>query len=339
MTNKTFKALLLSVVLVMALAVSSEAQTAVTRTTLSAAVSAGAANNQVVVASATGISASTASTQNYILVDRELMLVAAVNSTTLTVRRAQAGTNAAAHKSGNNVFYGQGGGTFNVNTGNTSGVFLGGNQQSPSGACTRTNQQYLPVIGIMTGYNNGFAYDCLGGQWVQGTLPDQPAAPPLILACNVPIGSVAYGSMGTSATTANNVLYTASIYLPQTVFATGISNLNGAAVDAASKKVVILYDSSGNLIANSATAGTLAVGNDAFQQIPFTATKVLVGPARYFVALQDDTADVNGVRMVAASTFNNVITTNPASTFGTVAATITAPTTFTADVGPIACIY
>jgi len=353
--TRLVKMLLLMVVLAVVFTPALQAQSSPTRTTLSTAMTAPgtAGAGTMVVASATGITASTTSLQSYCLIDQELVQIRSISSTTLTVLRAKQGL-ATAHASGKQVFCGYSG-TFNPNTGTISTVvgspavgasvngatFVG---TLPVGACTRTQNAILPVFFVTAsptgaGSSYGNTVDCLGGSWVPGTLPDYPGSLPLIQACNVPIGSVAYGSFGTSTTTANNVLYTASLFVPNTVFATGLSNLNGSAVDGASKKIFILYDSAGKLIANTATAGTAATGNDAFQQIAFTATRIVVGPALYYFSLQDDTADVNGIRTVAASTFNNLFTANPSSTFGTVAASITAPTTFTADIGPIGCLY
>jgi hypothetical protein len=332
---KILKSLLISVVLALCLTPSSFAQTALTRTTLSSAVTAGAAINQVVVASATGITASTSSTQNYILVDRELMLVAAVNSTTLTVRRSQSGTLAVGHKSGAQVLYGSGG-TFNSNSGNVSGVFLSGsNSANPTGSCTRTNQQYLPVISLMSGYENGFTYDCLGGQWVQGTLPDHPDAVPLNLVCNVSVGPVAYGSAGTDTAFVDGTTFSTSIIVPQTAYLTGIAVLSGSATG---NLIASIYDSSGNVLAGSATAGTAQSGTNAYTNFPFTAAKLLVGPARYLIGIQ--TSGTTGkLRTVAASTFKQVLGTSQTGTFGTVPSTITVPTTFTADKAPYSCLY
>ncbi len=315
-------------------------------TTTSAAQSAGPTNKFLTVSSATGITASTSGGFNvntgsggeqYCLVDRELEKVVSISSTTLTVIRASASTLATGHVSGARVICGPGGG--NWNQAGSFGVFMTGNGAPPSGSCTRSKSTFLPIFQLANPVATGFEYDCLGGRWVQGTIPDGSAVQPaLIKVCTVPIGSVAYGSFGTSTTASATVEYTANVFVPQTMLATGITNLNGSAVDTGSKKIVILHDMAGNLIANSATAGTAATGNDAFQAIPFTATLLVTGPAWYFVGLQDDTADANGIRTIATATFNNVIAAGPTSVFGTVGS-ITAPTTFTADVGPIACLY
>lgn len=156
--------------------------------------------------------------------------------------------------------------------------------------------------------------------------------------CTVPVGAVAYGSFGTDTTPSATTTYLASIFIPRTVSLTGISQLNGTAVGT-DKVAYALYGSAGGAaLATTALAGTTTTGTDAFKDVAFTAPYTAVGPARYWIAYQ-----VNGttarLRTVAASTFVAVLTTTQTGgTFGTFT-TLTSPTTFTADVGPIACVY
>lgn len=308
-----------------------------TFTTLSAAI-ADERTTHVSVTSATGFVASNGATGlNYgMFVDNEFMKITAVSGTVITVIRGEQRTQATSHASLSYVIVGQYGSQQQSST-QTGGPFI---QSQPLGSCTRTNYPYLPLVQVNAAALGGQAmYDCVNGSWAQQTLLGAVYQPALYKACTAPIGSVAYGSMGTSTTASTTAQYTASVWVPATFVATGITNLNGSAVDTASKKVIILYSGSGRLIANSLATGTLATGNDSFQAIAFTATKIVTGPAMYFIGLQDDTADVNGIRTIAASTFNNVIGSSITSVFGTVASSITPPTTFTADVAPLACIY
>ena len=334
MKTKTLTTLILAAVMIVA-AVPSFAQTLPTSTTLSAALASGTNSTLVTLTSLTGISASTNSVQTFIMVDREIMRVRTLpaSGTTITVVRAINGP-AVGHASGARVTYGPGGGTWNT-AGSSNGVFLTSGFR-PSGTCTRAQNQFLPLYAVDEPPR---AYDCNGGVWVGGNLPDMPPnAITLVGPCTVPIGSVAYGSFGTSITASTTVEYTASIFVPYSFVSTGFTNLNGSAVDTASKKVFVLRDAAGAVLANTLLAGTLATGNDAFQAIAWTAPRLIVGPARYFVGLQDDTADANGIRTIAASTFNGVVAVGNASVFGTVPVE-TMPSTFTADVGPIGCLY
>jgi hypothetical protein len=145
-----------SLSVVLGLAGAAFAQTALTSTTLSTATD----NKQVtvVVASATGFNApglaqakggvGGMSTANLtvLYVDREVMDIVAVSSTTITVRRGTQGTAATAHASG-----------ATVRVGPASNFALA----DPVGTCTRTLVPYVPVINVKTG--EGF--DCVNSMW------------------------------------------------------------------------------------------------------------------------------------------------------------------------------
>lgn len=154
----------------------------------------------------------------------------------------------------------------------------------------------------------------------------------------VPIGSVAYGSFGTNgAITGSTTSHVIDIHVTETFVATGIGILNGATVGT-NKHCIALYDSSGGLVANTAVAGTLTAGANAFQQVAFT-SKVTLAPGIYYVFLQmDGTTDT--IRTVATSTFvNRRAGTITSTVFGTIPLAIAPPTTFTADKGPISYVY
>lgn len=305
-----------------------------TFTTLSSAITDTRAT-RIAVTSASGFVASTGTLDYGIFVDNEFMRITGVSGTQITVQRGQANTNATAHPSGAYVVVGQFGAQ--LAPGVAGGPFV---QNKLSGTCSRGDWPYMPLIQVNANAIGGQAmYDCVGAVWRPQTLISQISQPALYKACTVPIGSVAYGSFGTSITASTTAQYTASVFVPNTIIVTGITQLNGAAVDTGSKKIVMLYGLNGQLLANSATAGTAATGSDAFQAIPFTSAKIITGPSYYFTGLQDDTADANALRMIATATFNNVIASSITSVFGTVPTSITAPTTFTADVGAIACLY
>jgi len=151
----------------------------------------------------------------------------------------------------------------------------------------------------------------------------------------VPIGSVAYSSMGTNTTVVAGTIYWAEIEIERPVTLTGIAVLNGATVGT-NNGLVALYDSNGALVANSALAGALSAGANAFQARDFTAA-VAVQPGRYFVAYQQNGTTAT-IRTIAVSTFIDSLTASATGTFGTLTA-LTVPTTITADVGPIAYAY
>lgn len=111
------------------------AQTAMTSTTLSAAITSTA--TQFAVASATGISAANGTNAaTYLYIDREYMAVQNISGTLVTVIRGVQGTQAA-HNNAAKVWVGP------------ASAF---GQNDPSqGSCTSTNLAYQPVVVISTG--------------------------------------------------------------------------------------------------------------------------------------------------------------------------------------------
>lgn len=163
-----------------------------------------------------------------------------------------------------------------------------------------------------------------------------PVAPqgPLIL----PNGTVlAFASLGTNTTLVAGTLYRCEIHVPYWASWTGIGLLNGATVGT-NNHLVALYDSNGVLIANSVLAGTLSAGANAFQQRAFTSPTPPLAPGRYFLAMQANGTTAT-LRTWAAVNGGNQMTASSAGTFGTLPASFVPPTTFTADVGPIAHLY
>lgn len=151
----------------------------------------------------------------------------------------------------------------------------------------------------------------------------------------VPIGSVAYSSMGTNTTPVAGTIYWAELNIPRVITLTGASILNGGTVGT-DKGIAALYDTNGALVANSATAGATTSGANAFQNFAFTST-VEVQPGRYFLAYQMN-GTTDRFRSIAVSTFIDSLTASATGTFGTLTA-LTVPTTITADVGPIGFVY
>jgi hypothetical protein len=349
--------LLVIVAALFSVATPSFAQSQPTITTLSAAQSSplnggSGSTSTISVASATGITASTKSQQSFVLIDSELEEVSAVSGTTLTVRRARSGLGAA-HVSGAYVVFGYTG-TFNPNQGtissnvgsptvgasNTGATFIA---TLPVGSCTRSNMSVLPVFVVSAhplggGLNYGYTADCLNGKWAIGTLPDNPSQKTLACASNVPIGSVAYSSFGTNTTGVNNQEWLTSIWVPQTCYVTGVKVLSGG-TSTTDNIVGLLRDAGGNIIANAAAAGVTLSGANTFQTQAFVNKTLVVGPALYYIGVQTNGTNAGDLQTVAASTFIDVAAGSVSNTFGTVTGTVTVPTTFTGNKGPIAYLY
>jgi len=152
----------------------------------------------------------------------------------------------------------------------------------------------------------------------------------------VGVGGSAYSSTGNNTATVAGTIYWAEVSVDRNFTMTGVGILNGATVGT-DKGIVGIYSSSGTLLANSALAGATTSGANAFQQYALTATLALAAPARFWVAYQSN-GTTDTIRTVAASTFVNCLTTSTTGAFGTLTA-LTPPTTFTANVGPIAYVY
>lgn len=301
------------------------AQTAITRTTLSAAVAPGA--SRILVASATGFSASGSKNTYIAYIDNQAYKVTSVSGTTIGVTSTNGyPTPDTKHASGALVFFGPAGGVDN----NYSSPFV---QNEPSGACSRATMGYAPIIVPRTG---GW-FDCHGGAWIEQTAPrlvSLPAVP--TLACSAPLGSVAYGSVGTSTTFVAGTIYQSSIFVPRTFIATGVRVLQNGTV-ATDKLIGALADIDGTQLVSSAVAGTTTSGANTLLALAFTATTLVTGPAYYVIQAQGN-GTTDGIRTVAASTFVDLNAKSQTGTFGTLP-TLTPATSFTANTAPYACLY
>lgn len=330
-------------VLGLLLALPAFGQTILTMTTLSAAVpgvnssvtsTAVTLRSLVPVASATGINAPTANsvgvldyyTATYLYVDRELMDVRGVSGTNITVVRGAEGTAATAHASGALVF---------VIPANLA-TFLGGGapgapHTDPAGACTRGNELVLPRIQFTTGTIS----DCLGGQWVNG----DSAQTTRTLVTGSTSGSngyrypepggTAYTALQTSGTApaANTQIECSELDLPFSMYLSGLAPLNGTTVGT-DKHWVLLYDSAGAVLANSATAGATTSTASIYQKYAFVTPYYAVGPARYF-ACYGSNGTTDTIRHAVTGTNDNILGgAVTGQTFGTAAA-ITVPSSFT----------
>ena len=364
---KTLKTLILAFLVALVLAPSALAQTDTVHTTLTTTIATGnpANTETIVVGSTTGMSASTASAQYFVLIEHELMRITAVPSaTTLTVRRAQGGV-PTPHTSGVVVIYGPGGGNFSNTTGNTRGVFL---NTRPVGRCTASGNQYLPVVALNVG--NVYAlYNCNNSTWVEQTLPDD-IAPTYTRYCSPGfIGALtlltSFGdlaglspiTMGNNITPVAGSVYYGTIEIPRTMRVTGLSMLNGT-VAGTDDLIYALYRADGVRIAVTDTAGTVASGVGRFQDIAFTAVELVTGPARYWIAWQAEgtttrfrgvgltpgvtTAGLGGWIGMLGSSFTGTFATLPsltASTAGSSPGTSALPTTLISNVAPVGCAY
>ena len=310
------------------------AQTILTPTTLSAAVTSLKSKNIVVASVGSGASIIAPPSVNgnpfsSLYIDKELLTVEAVNGTTVTVIRGQGGTSATYHASGALVFVGPPQ-AFAVGSADNAGQSFGP-PPIAGGSCTRGNLLYLPSVNVETGVIS----DCLGGVWVNGVSTQSTQ-----FRLNFPpIGSVAYTGLNTNGTAVGSTtVYCTEIDLPYNKLITGLAFLEGTTVTG-NARYPILYDATGNALANGALTGTASATASIFEPIAFTAKYFAVGPARYYGCLQDNAVGSTTVRMMVTGINDNVLTKGQTSaTFGTVPA-LTVPTGFTTAVGPYLYVY
>ena len=299
------------------------AQIILTPTTLSSALTT-SSGQTIVVASATP---NASSPDNFaagqqptgLIIDGEYMTVKSVSGTTIGVIRGQGGTTATSHASGALVWSGA------PNHLQTKNVLM------PLGSCTRANQLYLPVVNA----ERNDITDCLGGKWQHGPNVQNP---PFRLTAPDP-GGVLYTGINSNGTAVGaTTMYCTEMNIKGNKLLTGLTVLNGTTVTG-NLRYVILFDASGNLLANSALAGQASVTASVYETYPFVTKYMAVGPAQYFACLQDNAAGTTTVRMAVTGQADQVLTKGTTgATFGTIP-TFTVPTTFTTAVGAFMGAY
>jgi hypothetical protein len=285
-----------------------------------------AKDTMIVLSASTGGSPNTISvaalgTNNQVMtglfVGREYMeVVANVTGNIWTVRRGQNGSMRTAHLVGELVYFGP------------PGYFDNGPNDA-SGACTASALVNNPRLNVRTGHWNY----CVAGAWQHGHLPELQTQPFTAFSTFVPPTAISNASV----TDVAGKIWFSQLNIGNDATLTGACVLNGATV-ATDKWIFALYDSSGALIANTATAGTTTATASKYQCINFTSTVRVVGPQTYFIALQGNGTTDTFQAYATAGAPTNYGTGSQTGTFGTLAA-ITPTTTFTASVGPVMLVY
>ena len=144
----------------------------------------------------------------------------------------------------------------------------------------------------------------------------------------------------TQVTDVSGKIFYSAIQIPNSQILTGACQQNGSGT-LADKMIFALWDRNGNLLANSATAGTTQSGTSQLQCQAFTAPVVVQGPNIYYIGVQGNgttAASIAAIPTGGAPT-NYPTGTQTGGTFGTIGAITSPATTFTAGVGPIMAVY
>ena len=153
-----------------------------------------------------------------------------------------------------------------------------------------------------------------------------------------PTPGTAPGSTPSSAASVAGSVYWSQIKVAENRPVTGIVLLNGATVGT-DNLIVALYDFAGNLLANSALAGTLSAGASLYQSIPFVTPIQVSGNRSYFLAFQGNGTTALVQKYVTGQVPTNYQAGSQTGVFGTLPAPLTLPGTFTTAKGPIGGLY
>lgn len=370
---KNMTRILTLVAVVLAVSLSAFAQSQPTVTTISSAIPDGRATIMRV-ASATGFTASnqSAATDYYAMIDREMVRITAVSSTTISIQRGQFSTSAQPHKSGAHVIVGLGPQAQGAAIGQSGGPFVA---TVFSGSCTASSYPVLPLISVNPNALGGqVMYDCNNGQWATQTLLDDPGGiagvtgaeptrsctPPAlnVLALLTSFGNSNFPlDVGTNQTPVAGTVYYGTMVIQKTAVLTGLSVLNGL-VAGTDNLILALYRADGVRVATTALAGATASGAGRFQDIALTTPYLATGPARYWVAVQSNgtttrfrtvpltpgssTAGLGAFIGMLGSSFTGTFATLPALTASTAASnpgTTALPTSLIANTAPVMCAY
>lgn len=139
---------------------------------------------------------------------------------------------------------------------------------------------------------------------------------------------------GTDVTPAVTEQFAAEVFIPANMTVTGVAIFNGSAV--AGNVQISMYTSAGAPITAAQSASTALSGTDAYQLVPFATPWAAKGPATYYVNTQYNNTGARLNTILFGTSCGTVKYTS--QTYGTFVAQ-TAPTTFTASVGPYASLY
>lgn len=151
---------------------------------------------------------------------------------------------------------------------------------------------------------------------------------------NIPIGQVAYASMGTNTTDAIQ-LWVTDIFIPTAMSFSIVGFLQGGTATT-DNTLVAVYDPGGNLITTSNLAGVVLSGGNTFQEQTLLKPVYVSGPTYLFIAIQGSSTTAGALQTIPTGVYVGIRAGSvTAGVFGTVPNTITVPQTFTTNKGPI----
>jgi hypothetical protein len=160
----------------------------------------------------------------------------------------------------------------------------------------------------------------------------QTASVPIMQLCNM----ISYFGNGLDKTMVSGTRYYSSYQVGNPQVVTGIAIRVGG-TGGTDNWIFELHGPTGLLLATTTTSGTTAGTANTWQKIDLTATYNITVPGTYFVAIQGNgnTAKFDSVNAPATT---GLVTGSATGVFGT-GASITPPTTYTANLGPKVMLY
>lgn len=143
-------------------------------------------------------------------------------------------------------------------------------------------------------------------------------------------------TFGSELTITNTELYVAQVFIPANCTVTGVAFMTGATTNGNVK--VMLFNSAGTRVAISASTDNSGFTGDTYNRVPFTSTYAAKGPATYYVGVICDT-NTNTINTHTFGDFRAGKITGLVYATEAGYASITAPTTFTTALGPVASLY
>lgn len=154
---------------------------------------------------------------------------------------------------------------------------------------------------------------------------------------NIPIGTVAYASIGTNTTDVNGQWWLTDIIIPRDQVIGTVGFLQGGTATT-DNVLAAIFDAAGNPIANSNTAGVTLSGANTFAERAMLTPVLLRGGQTYFVGIQGNGTAAGAIQTIPTGVYIGLRAGTSAGTFGTIPR-VTVPTSFTTNNAPVVYVF
>lgn len=155
---------------------------------------------------------------------------------------------------------------------------------------------------------------------------------------SIPIGQVAYASVGTNTTDVAGQWWLTDIFIPYNIVVGTVGFLQGGTATT-DNVLVAIFDAGGNSIANSATAGVVLATANTFAERTLVTPVQLKGGVTYFVGVQGNGTTIGAIQTVPTGVYVGLRAGSVAGAFGTIPGNLAVPTSFTTNKAPVVYVY